>query len=182
MRAVRVGLPIVVLFVVASVTAVAVPLVRAGISGGGPGQRPATVVEHFACAQVTPSVDDYCRRITEDLGRRTPLTDGDRAAAQPRRHALTDGFIRELGGDCPGPTEPCRLPATTPEAVRQALIASGFGSPVVRSARYTDPAPAGAILYAVRAGHVCLLGHLKSDIAGPVLIVGRLPDGACLSR
>ncbi|WJK41090.1 hypothetical protein O7608_01110 [Solwaraspora sp. WMMA2056] len=180
MRAVRIGLPIAVLFVVASATAVAVPLVRASVSASGPDERPAVTVKQFVCAQVASSVDDYCDRIAEDLGRRTPLTDEERVAAQPRRQALLDGFVRELGADCPGPPEPCRLPATTPDAVRQALVAAGFTDPAVRSARFTDPAPAGAILYAVRAGRACLLGYVRPETAAPPLIVGRLPDDACL--
>jgi len=181
MRAVRIGLPIAVLFVVASAAAVAVPLVRASRSASEPDERTAAAVEQFVCAQVASSIDDYCDRIAGDLGRRMPVTDDDRVAAQPRRQALLDGFVRELGADCPGPLEPCRLPATTPEAVRQALVAAGFNDPVVRPARYTDPAPAGAILYAVRVGRACLLGHVRSETAAPPLIVGRLPHDACLS-
>ncbi|WFE26335.1 hypothetical protein O7623_23805 [Solwaraspora sp. WMMD791] len=180
MRAVRIGLPIAVLFVVASATAVAVPLIQASVSANEPDGRPAATVEQLMCAQVVSSVDDYCERIAEDLGRRAPLTDDERVAAQPRRQALLDGFVRQLGADCGGPLEHCRLPVTTPEAVRQALIAAGFNEPVVRPARFTDPAPAGAILYAVRAGRACLLGHVRSETAAPPLIVGRLPDDACL--
>ncbi|MDG4773345.1 hypothetical protein [Solwaraspora sp. WMMD792] len=181
MRAVRIGLRIVVLFVAASATAVAVPLIRASVSASEPDGRPAATVEQFVCAQVASSVDDYCDRIAEDLGRRTPLTDDERVAAQPRRQTLLDGFVRELGADCPGPLEHCRLPATTPDAVRQALVASGFNDPAVRPARFTDPAPAGAILYAVPVGHACLLGYVRSETAAPPLIVGRLPDDVCLS-
>ncbi|MFV2009410.1 MULTISPECIES: hypothetical protein [unclassified Micromonospora] len=137
-------------------------------------------VEQFMCAQVASSVDGYCDRIAEDLGRRMPLADDDRVAAQPCRQALLDGFVRELGADCPAPLEHCRLPATTPDAVRRALIASGFTDPAVRPARYTDPAPTGAILYAVRVGRACLLGHVRSETAAPPLTVGRLPDESCL--
>jgi len=162
-----------VLFLVASATAVAVPLVRASVSASAPDEQPAVAVGQFACAQVASSIDDYCDRIAEDLGRRTPLTDDERVAAQPRRQALLDGFVRELGADCPGPLEHCRLPATTPEAVRQALIASGFNDPAVRPARFTDPAPAGAILYAVPVGHACLLGYVQSETAAPPLIRGQ---------
>jgi hypothetical protein len=72
MRAVRIGLPITVLFVVASATAVAVPLLRASVSASAPDEQPA--VEFFACAQVVSSGDDYCKRIADDLGRRAPLT------------------------------------------------------------------------------------------------------------
>jgi len=182
MRAVRIGLPIAVLFVVASAAAVAVPLVRASMSASEPDERPAAAVEQFVCAQVASSVDDYCDRIAEDLGRRTPVTDDERVAAQPRRQALLDDFVREFGADCPGPLEHCRLPATTPEAVRQALIAAGFNDPAVRPARYTDPAPAGTILYAVPVGRACLVGYVQSETAAPPpLIVGRLSDDACLS-
>ncbi|MFY1696385.1 hypothetical protein [Solwaraspora sp. WMMA2101] len=181
MRAVRIGLPIAVLFVVASAAAVAVPLVRASMSASEPDERPAAAVEQFVCAQVASSVDDYCDRIAEDLGRRTPVTDDERVAAQPRRQALLDGLVREFGADCPGPLEHCRLPATTPEAVRQALIAAGFNDPAVRPARYTDPAPAGTILYAVPVGRACLVGYVQSETAAPPLIVGRLSDDACLS-
>ncbi|WP_326549774.1 hypothetical protein [Micromonospora sp. NBC_01813] len=181
MRAVRVGLTIAVLFLVASATAVAVPLIRAGLSASDPDGRPAATVEQFVCAQVASSIDDYCERIAEDLGRRTPLTDDERVAAQPRRQAVLDSFVRQLGADCGGPLEHCRLPVTTPEAVRQALIAAGFNDPAVRPARFTDPAPAGAILYAVRAGRACLLGYVRSETATPPLIVGRLPDDTCLS-
>ncbi|MBE1489486.1 hypothetical protein [Plantactinospora soyae] len=190
MRGARIWLPVAVLFLLASAAAVAVPLVRGGGSAGAPDPRPTAAVERFACAQVASSVDDYCRRIAADLGRRAPLADGDRAAARPLQQALMEGFVRELGADCPGPTEPCLLPqatppeavrATPPEAVRRALVAAGFVDPVVRAARITDPAPSGAVLYAARAGYACLVGHVQPEIAAPPRVVGRLPDGACLS-
>jgi hypothetical protein len=181
MWGIRIWLPVAALFLLASAAAVAVPLVRGGASAGEPDPRSTAAVERFACAQLASSVDDYCRRIAEDLGRRAPLADGDRAAAQPLRQTLVDGFVRELGADCHGPIEPCLLRATPPEAVRRALIASGFVDPVVRPAGFTDPAPVGAVLYAVPAGHACLLGHVQPGTAAPPLVVGPLSDGACLS-
>jgi hypothetical protein len=63
------------------------------------------------------------------------------------------------------------------------LRQAGFGSAVVRLAGDQDPAPAGTVIYAIEAGPGCVVGHQRGVGArGSWQVVGRLPDGGCLSR
>ncbi|MFY1652524.1 hypothetical protein ACN27J_16705 [Solwaraspora sp. WMMB762] len=122
-------------------------------------------MEQFVCAQVASSVDDYCGRIVEDLGRHAPVTDDDRVAALPRRQAVLTVCLRAWRG--------------LSWAVG-ALSAPGHhgGGGAADADRCRLQRPGGT---AVRAGRACLLGYVRSETARPPLIVGRLPDDACLS-
>lgn len=184
---VRVAVAVAIVFVVASAAAAVVPMVRGVTSAGRPASASTTVVHGFACAEVRvvgAASDGSCDRMFADLERRSTLTDAQRRAAQPFVDALLEGLEREFGVDCPATGALCPVGAgtPTPDAVRRALHRAGFLSPVVRVARFEDPAPADAVVYGVRAGDGCLLGYLVSGVALPPRIEGPLPDSGCLFR
>jgi hypothetical protein len=91
-----------------------------------------------------------------------------------------------MPGPPPGFPPPWDVPAflapgtVQPEALRAALLAAGLPDSAARPARRLDPAPAGSLLYAVDVGPACVLGYDLSG-GGDRWVVGRLPDGHCLS-
>lgn len=120
--------------------------------------------------------DDYCGRIADDMARREPVSPADQRAAQPLVADLQEalGCPPRSQGSCP--VEGGR---PTAETVRRAIVGEGFLGPVVREARTTDPAPRGAIMFAVPAGGACLVGYVSSPRSSVVFIVGPLRDGGC---
>ncbi len=206
---VRVALGLLVTFLVTGAAAVAVPLLRAGpatsgaagdgVRAGGHGApasvpapaagTPAGVSLAVACALVPASGasrgDEHCHRIAEDTFRRARLTDGQRRAGERHRDAVRRAIPVRTDTECPAvsPSEPCGLVYVVPRAdrVERALVAAGYAGTIARVARPDDPAPAGAVLYAVPVETACLLAYLlPSDGYGEVRVEGRLPDGTCL--
>ncbi|WP_285795580.1 hypothetical protein [Micromonospora sp. NBRC 107095] len=170
--------------------------------GQGDHDSPAPVDTPSAtlCSGAGPAGGDdvlaYCRRVTDDKLRRSNLTSGQRAEAETTADAV-DAAIGQVTLECAEPvSQEClaeearrrMFPATgspeqTADRVRQALTAAGFTDIVVRPAGPADPAPRSAIVYAVRAGAGCVVGHLDGGgrSAGQPQAVGALPHGRCLA-
>jgi hypothetical protein len=178
----------------------AVALVLHGMgTAAAPGTAPSSSVRRIAIACPVPAHDDtFCRRLASDIARRGPLTDREREVGQQTAVAIRRALARQPTADA-GHCEqipptgtvppPCRWIPEPPTAqdvqqVRQALLAAGFTDMTVRLATADDPAPAGTLLYAVRAGNACVIEY-DLDRSAPrglgLSVVGRLPDGSCLS-
>jgi hypothetical protein len=178
----RIWLSLLMIFVVSSVIAVAVPWIRGGGLGGAdsaPTARPSVYAVLLHCS------GDVCDRLIEDLIRRTPLTDAERTTAQHSVPAIAQLLSQENELHCPTAGDACvvrYLPAD-PDQVREALAAAGHPDAIVRVARANDPAPTGAVVFAVPIGPACLLGYHAPD-TGPsdVRVEGQLPEGVCLPR
>jgi len=157
--------------------ALLVPLMRSATSGD---PAPETSRRLFACAEVQPS-DGYCERMAGDLAERDQPTNIERADAEGFVERVRAVFEGRLGARCEGRAEVCvfAVPPTV-EALRAALDAGGLPAPVVRAARYTDPAPLGATVYAVNAGGACLVGWVEATAGSTIQVVGRRLDGRCL--
>jgi hypothetical protein len=89
--------------------------------------------------------------------------------------------------DAPLTVSPQRAPevalatAGDPAGLERALRAAGFSDVAARLARPDDPAPPGAVLFAVGDGPVCLVGYQTgTPDGGSERLTGRLPDGRCL--
>jgi hypothetical protein len=177
MRGRRIWLALGVLLLLATGSASLVPLVRSATAGD---PAPSTSAQLVACAEAGPG-DGYCTRLVDDLARRQPLSDIDRATAGRFLERLREAFVARLGADCAAGLQFChfREPPEVDE-LRQALAGAGLSGVVVRPARYTDPAPADAIVYAVRAGYACLVGWIDSGSGPTPQTAGRHKDGACL--
>jgi hypothetical protein len=176
MRRRSVWLALGVLLLVAGGGAVLVPLAR-GAASGEP--APSSSTQLLACAEIAPG-DGYCERLADDLAERGPLTRIDRATGERFAGDLRAVFEGELGARCGAEGRFCVFAEPpTAEALGAALVAAGFAGPV-RPARYTDPAPAGAIVYGVRAGAACLVGWVDRGSAQLPRAVGRREDGSCL--
>ncbi|GIM97153.1 hypothetical protein Ato02nite_089460 [Paractinoplanes toevensis] len=74
-----------------------------------------------------------------------------------------------------------------PDDVRQAKAAlqeAGYSDNIVRLADSSDPAPPGSLLYAVRVGDICFIGHAaelpQADGDSYHGIAGQFTDGRCL--
>lgn len=155
----------------------------------------------FVCPLSAPGAPPAdCARLARDAVRRPQLSGAQRAAGEQVathvRAALAATWLSSGQAGCPLPTavghepEPCRYAPAAPtgddvDRARRALAAAGFSGATVRLAGADDPAPAGALLYAVPAGDVCVLGY-EQDSNGPgygsPLVVGPLPDGECLAN
>lgn len=172
----RVWLALGVVLLVAGGAAVLVPVVRAATSDPPPTTEQ---LKLYSCAH-RPG-DDYCQRITDDRAARAELTAAEREAADGFTERLRAAFETGLGGQCRPEIRSCRF-ETPPTAggLRAALTEAGFSGPVVRETRLYDPAPFGAIVYAVRAGSACLVGYIESSFSSTIEAVGRLRDGSCL--
>jgi hypothetical protein len=143
-----------------------------------------------------PAMD--CAKLARDVAGRTPLTAAQRAAGEQVATqiwaALATASLSSDPARCVPPTAvgrappPCRYVPAAPtdadvERARRALAGAGFTDAVVRLARADDPAPPGALLYAVSAGDACVLGYQQDGNGtgyGSHLVVGRLSTGECL--
>ncbi|MEU8181483.1 hypothetical protein AB0B85_23315 [Micromonospora sp. NPDC049044] len=152
------------------------------------------------CAGAGPAGGDdslaYCQRVTDDKLRRGNLTSGQRAEAETAAAAVA-AAVGRVTLECAEPvSQEClaqearrrMFPATgspeqTADRIQRALTAAGFTDIVVRPAGPADPAPRHAIVYAVRAGAGCVVGHLDGGgrSAGQPQAVGALPHGGCLA-
>ncbi|MGW4944189.1 DUF6993 domain-containing protein [Actinoplanes sp. NPDC004185] len=129
---------------------------------------------------------DLCDRRSRDEALRAVVP-----AEQVRRHLETTGQIyqslrRSL---CEPPSDSACYPGDARASVsgdvrevRQALEQAGYPGAVVRLAGPDDPAPADAVMFAVAREDVCLIGYVLGGRGpGVITVVGRLPNGRCLS-
>ncbi|RSM64542.1 hypothetical protein DMB66_19660 [Actinoplanes sp. ATCC 53533] len=204
-RSGRVWWSLLLVFVVASAAATLLPLVHSlrpsGTPVGGPsastlvvhasrGAAPGAGARAVVCPAPPPGASDdgYCARIGLDGIRRAVLTAAQSDGAA-RLAPIIDSAVngtRSRRTQCDPDSRACALILGPADAgkVRRALTAAGFPDAIVRTARPDDPAPTGAVLYAVAARRACLLGFQPTgDAAGPgwTQIAGRLPDDTCLS-
>ncbi|MDQ7905296.1 hypothetical protein RB614_12255 [Phytohabitans sp. ZYX-F-186] len=176
MRGRRLGLALGALLLLATGGAVLVPLLRAATSG-----EPAvsSTAQLMACAQAPG--DGYCERLAGDRAARGPLSSIDRDTGERYVERIREAFEAHLGAVCRAEFDACQFAEPpTVESLRAALVAAGLPGPVVRPVRYTDPAPLGATIYAVRAGAGCAVGWVEGGAGRAPQVVGRHRDGRCL--
>ncbi|MET8832763.1 hypothetical protein ABZV78_02430 [Micromonospora sp. NPDC004540] len=139
----------------------------------------------------------YCQRAVDDERIRSKLTVEQRAEAEAAAEAVGRAIDR-MTFDCAAPvTQECLAeqarrrmfpPTDSPEQatdrVRRAITAAGYTDIVVRQAGSMDPAPRDTIVYAVRAGGGCVVGHLEAGGrgGGQRRVLGTLQNGQCLGE
>ncbi|MFI5937465.1 hypothetical protein [Actinoplanes sp. NPDC051494] len=159
----------------------------ASLRPGGPGP-PADGSGLVMICPLRQTSEEICGRPVRGAGDRLP---GSTAPGIEE----TAGMIAVLaadGGWCiTGRPGTCaeggrRLPPTESDVrvARSGLTEAGFPDHVVRLARPGDPAPEGALLYAVKIGDVCVIGDTetvpRTSRGSSFEILGPLPDGSCL--
>lgn len=138
----------------------------------------------------------YCQRVMDDERIRSKLTVEQRAEGEAAAEAVGRAMDR-MTFDCAEPvTQECLAeqarrrmfpPTDNPEQatdrVRRAITTAGYTDIVVRQAGPVDPAPRDAIVYAVRAGGGCVVGHLEAGGrgGGQRRVLGTLQNGQCLA-
>ncbi len=119
----------------------------------------------------------FCTGIGPRIPRTSPTASPTASPSPGGRRSLTDcgGWARP-GHDGTEPPD-----AIDAAAVARSITESGFAGAVVRVARADDPAPHGAIIYALPLEDVCLLGHLETlRGGGGTALLGKRADGTCL--
>lgn len=153
-------------------------------SGGG---RPAG---GYACVVVAGDdhAEDLCHRTTADRARRAAIT----APGPIGYDGTADTMLATISRAvlCPPPALPNSCPrqpgrtATDADVVsaRDALAAAGLPGSMVRIAHPDDPAPAGALVFALQMGDGCVVGYLDLATArSGHEVAGLLPGAQCLS-
>jgi hypothetical protein len=179
-------------FVLAGLTALAVPLARAAV------HPPETALSQTAASprpQYVTCVQDSCDRILGSL-RRRELSQAEQTAAEAALNRVTEMLPHgDLQSSCGPPSQPKwdldrrestrtgRCSSTysplTIDQVRWALIQAGYGDVVVREARADDLAPPGTVLIAVPVDTACVLAYTDGH-STQADVRGRLPNGRCL--
>jgi hypothetical protein len=147
----------------------------------------------MACGSLDDGRSDAQRR--EDCLRRA--SDRSRRAAADPSMGPQDDAMKEIRSivsaalRCPaGDPASCVMPPaqhepnkTDADTARVALHRHGFTDAIVRIASGDDPAPAGALIYAVRIERTCVIGYLQQAPSGPGSdgAVGLLPGQTCLA-
>ena len=141
----------------------------------------------FNCMVTGDGDVEHCSRIAEDLHGRAVLTDSQRAHAK----ALADEaqFVVSTFGRCAPTAATCqrntigRPPTAGDVAGLAANLADKGLTATIRVASGEDPAPKGALLYAVDLDPAaCLVGYLTAvpDEGSGFVVAGRMADGHCL--
>jgi len=80
-------------------------------------------------------------------------------------------------------SDPCADTLPSAGEIRAWLVDAGHDDAVARVATADDPAPARSIVYAVRIGSACVVGHLSTaGSTARAYVVGKLPNGDCLAN
>ncbi len=138
----------------------------------------------FACVEAYPlGREGYgkCDRLAAEVARRSPVSKGDRASADRTARTLREQLADWRMRRCPA--QPCLTGDSPPPSVQELqdwLVETGYPRAYARTAGGDDPAPAGSVLYGVRVGSACVLGHVGAD-GSDNTVLGALPDGTCLS-
>ncbi|MFC6020132.1 hypothetical protein ACFP2T_28560 [Plantactinospora solaniradicis] len=174
-----------------------IALVVAAAAGAGLyGYLRSTEPTGYTCAVVFSSGDEaarqraleLCHRKQRDLARRAPISSRGPIGYEGTAAIMHDAVSRSSG--CPTLADPsCHgsrptraATAADVAAAERALAQAGLADSVVRVARPDDPAPDGALVYALRMGDGCVVGYLdvgRGD--GDHLVGGLLPNGQCLA-
>ncbi len=107
--------------------------------------------------------------------------------SQPPSAPPSPRWQRQVPADCAGWILPGRDGTEPPgavevDAVRRSLDDAGFPGATVRIARGDDPAPRGAIVFAVPLDGACYVGYRRTLRGGGVAgVVGPVRGGGCLS-
>jgi hypothetical protein len=132
----------------------------------------------YTCGYVEgdDTAEDLCHRRALDRSRRLPIDHpgpvGYDGTAGLMRAALAPFF------------EDAQRPATEADvtAAREALVRAGLPDSVVRVATADDPAPDGALVYALQMGDGCVVGYLEiGSVQDWHAVGGLLPNGRCLA-
>ncbi|MBE1488640.1 hypothetical protein [Plantactinospora soyae] len=150
----------------------------------------------YSCAVVFSAGDEagrqraleLCHRKQRDMARRAPISSRGPVGYEGTAELMSEAVSR--GVWCPTPGDPsCHqsrptraATATDVAAAERALTQAGLADSVVRVAQPDDPAPDGALVYALRMGDGCVVGYLELGRGdGDHLVGGLLPNGQCLT-
>jgi hypothetical protein len=132
----------------------------------------------YVCAFVEgdDGAEELCHRRAEDLSRRAAIEHpgpvGYDGTAEIMQSALAPIF--------PGAERPATEADVT--AAREALARAGLPDSLVRVAQADDPAPDGALVFALQMGDGCVVGYREIGSArGRHDVGGLLPNGRCLA-
>jgi hypothetical protein len=140
-------------------------------------------VRGFACG-----AGELCDRLMADQARRAAITNPGPIGFDGTADVMLAAISRAIL--CPPPALPNSCPdqpdRTTTDvdvvSARDALTAAGLPESIVRIAHPDGPAPAGALVFALRMGDGCVVGYL--DLANRDSrheVGGLLPNHQCLS-
>jgi hypothetical protein len=142
----------------------------------------------FAVGPDQAEKEELCHRTASDQMRRADITNPGPIGHDGTARLMQDALSRALLCPPPGPAScddrRARRPATAAEVVtaRNALTAAGLPESVVRLADHEDPAPEGALVYALLMGDGCVVGYLDLESGERWYeVAGLLPNGRCLS-
>ncbi|GAA2590449.1 hypothetical protein GCM10010435_81380 [Winogradskya consettensis] len=127
---------------------------------------------------------DTCMQMASELARRAPLTEADSLAGQTAIARIDQALAAATPSSpsCAPDDDGCLVAPTAPaaEQARKALSDAGFDDVAARTARAGDPAPEGSFLAAVGVGPACVLLY-QQNASQSGTVMGRLPDGTCLT-
>ncbi|MBF9129269.1 hypothetical protein I0C86_09815 [Plantactinospora sp. S1510] len=149
----------------------------------------------YSCVVVHSSGDDagrqraleLCHRQQRDRARRAPISSPGPIGYEGTAEIMHGAVSRSSW--CPAPGDPrCyedrsgrAATAVDVAAAERALSEAGLAGSVVRVARPDDPAPDGALVFALQMGDGCVVGYLDVGSGdGDHLVGGLLPNGECL--
>ncbi|MEU4216899.1 hypothetical protein [Actinoplanes sp. NPDC026623] len=149
----------------------------------------------YSCAVVVgpdkrekAAAEELCHRKARDRMRRSDITDpgpiGHDGTARLMQEALTRALLCPPPGPVSCDDRGAYRPATDADVVTagKAFTAAGLPGGVVRLARGDDPAPEGALVYAMLLGDGCVVGYLDLGSGERWYeVAGLLPNGRCLS-
>ena len=122
--------------------------------------------------------DKHCGRLTKN--RSVPGAHERESARRVADEIERDLTMRRLGR-CSPQCSSGAVPLPGADEIRSWLFEAGHEGAVVRIATVEDPAPAGSIVYAVRVGSACVVGHQHDgEAAARSYVLGTLPGGGCL--
>ncbi|MEU7908924.1 hypothetical protein [Actinoplanes sp. NPDC049118] len=134
------------------------------------------------------AAEELCHRKARDRSQRAGIDNPGPVGYDGTAWLMHDAVHRALLCPPPGPAScddrRALRPATEADVVtaRNALSSAALPDSVVRLARGDDPAPPGALVYALLMGDGCVVGYL--DLASgdhEHEVAGLLPNGRCLS-
>lgn len=149
----------------------------------------------YSCAYVAgpdkaekEAAEELCHRKARDRLARADITDPGPIGHDGTARLMQDAVSRALLCPPPGPPscDDRRAHRAATEAdvatAGTALTAAGLIGSVVRLAGRDDPAPKGALVYALVMGDGCVVGYLDLESGERWYeVAGLLPNGRCLS-
>jgi hypothetical protein len=122
--------------------------------------------------------DEHCGRLTKS--RSVPGEHERESARRVAGEIERDLTMRRLGR-CSPQCSSGAVPLPGADEIRSWLFEAGHEDAVARIATVEDPAPARSVVYAVRVGSACVVGHQHDgEAAARSYVLGTLPGGGCL--